>query len=95
MTGIATPFAFEYIPGTWLSGVDLAKGASTVKNGNTGITGQVNAEIVKPDLDKPLFVNVFSSTEGRGEVNVHLNKRAKRPPTASCSTAHLWKTTGT
>ncbi len=77
MTGIATPFAFEYIPGTWLSGVDLAKGASTVKNGNAGITGQVNAEIVKPDLDKPLFVNVFSSTEGRGEVNVHLNKKGK------------------
>ena len=75
MTGIATPFAFEFIPGTWLSGVDLAKGASTVKNGNTGITGQVNAEIVKPDTDKPLFVNVFSSTEGRGEVNVHLNKK--------------------
>ncbi|MFN0213482.1 MAG: TonB-dependent receptor domain-containing protein [Saprospiraceae bacterium] len=77
MSGIATPFAFEYIPGTWLSGVDLAKGASTVKNGNTGITGQVNAEIVKPDTDKPLFVNVFSSTEGRGEVNVHLNKKGE------------------
>lgn len=75
MTGIATPFAFEYLPGTWLSGVDLAKGASTVKNGNTGITGQVNAELVKPDTDKPLFVNVFSSTEGRGEVNVHLNRK--------------------
>lgn len=77
MTGIATPFAFEYIPGTWLSGVDLAKGASTVKNGNTGISGQVNAEIVKPDTDNPLFVNVFSSTEGRGEVNVHLNKKGE------------------
>lgn len=77
MTGIATPFALEYIPGTWLSGVDLAKGASTVKNGNAGITGQVNVEIAKPDTDKPLFVNVFSSTEGRGEVNVHLNKKGE------------------
>lgn len=77
MTGIATPFAFEYIPGTWLSGVDLAKGASTVKNGNTGITGQVNVEIEKPDVGKPVFVNVFSSTEGRGEVNVHLNKKGE------------------
>jgi outer membrane receptor for ferrienterochelin and colicins len=77
MTGIATPYAFEYIPGTWLSGVDLAKGASSVKNGNGGITGQVNAEIVKPDIDKPLFVNMFTSTEGRGEVNVHLNKKGK------------------
>lgn len=77
MTGIATPFAFEYIPGTWLSGVDLAKGASTIKNGNAGITGLVNVELAKPDLDKPLFVNVFSSTEGRGELNVHLNKKGE------------------
>lgn len=77
MTGIATPFAFEYIPGTWLSGIVLAKGASTVKTGNNGITGQVNADLVKPQSDKPLFVNMFTSTEGRGEVNVHLNKKGK------------------
>jgi len=75
MGGIATPFAFEYVPGTWLDGIQLAKGASTVKNGNTGITGQINAEIVKPHLDKPVFVNGFTSTEGRGEVNVHLNNK--------------------
>ncbi|MBP6826781.1 MAG: TonB-dependent receptor, partial [Saprospiraceae bacterium] len=77
MSGIATPFGFEFIPGTWLEGIQLAKGASTVKNGNAGITGQINAELVKPHLDKPLFVNVFTSTEGRGEVNVHLNKKGK------------------
>ncbi|HMX39188.1 MAG TPA: carboxypeptidase-like regulatory domain-containing protein, partial [Saprospiraceae bacterium] len=52
MTGIATPFALEYIPGTWLHGIVLAKGASTVKNGYTGITGQVNADLVKPFQDK-------------------------------------------
>lgn len=79
MGGIATPFAFEYIPGTWLDGIQLAKGASTVKNGYTGITGQINAELVKPHLDKPVFVNGFTSTEGRGEVNVHLNKKGKGP----------------
>ena len=77
MGGIATPFAFEYLPGTWLNGIVLAKGASTVKNGNAGISGQINADLVKPNLDKPLFVNFFSSTEGRGELNVHLNKAGK------------------
>lgn len=77
MNGIATPFAFEYIPGTWLEGIVLAKGASTVKNGYTGITGQINADLVKPQSDKPVFVNVFTSTEGRGEVNLHLNKKLK------------------
>lgn len=77
MGGIATPFAFEYVPGTWLDGIQLAKGASSVKNGYAGITGQINAELVKPHLDKPLFVNAFSSTEGRGELNIHLNKKGK------------------
>ena len=77
MTGIATPFAFEYIPGTWLTGIVLAKGASTVKTGNNGITGQVNADLVKPQSDSPVFVNLFTSTEGRGEVNLHLNKKGE------------------
>jgi hypothetical protein len=78
MGGIATPFAFEYIPGTWLDGIQLAKGASTVKNGNAGISGQINTELVKPHLDKPVFVNAFTSTEGRGELNVHLNNKGKK-----------------
>lgn len=77
MNGIATPFAFEYIPGTWLEGIQLAKGASSVKNGYAGITGQINAELVKPHLDKPVFINAFTSTEGRGELNVHLNHKGK------------------
>ena len=72
MGGIATPFAFEYIPGTWLGSIQLAKGASTVKNGYTGISGQINAEIVKPKLDKPLYVNAFSSTEGREIGRAHV-----------------------
>ncbi len=75
MTGIATPFAFEMIPGTWLQGIVLAKGASSVKNGNNGITGQINADLVKPLSDKPLFVNLFTSSEGRGEANIHWNKK--------------------
>ncbi len=74
LTGIATPFAFEMIPGTWLSGILLAKGASTVVNGYNGITGQINADLVKPLSDKPLFVNVFTSSEGRAEANIHINK---------------------
>jgi outer membrane receptor for ferrienterochelin and colicins len=77
MTGIAAPFAFEFIPGTWLNGIVLAKGASSVKNGNNGITGQINTDLVKPQSDKPLFINAFTSTEGRGELNVHLNNKGK------------------
>lgn len=78
MGGIATPFAMEYIPGTWLDGIALAKGASTVKNGFAGISGQINAELMRPEIDKPFFLNLFTSSEGRGEMNVHLNKKGKQ-----------------
>lgn len=77
LQGIATPYAFEYVPGTWLNGIQLAKGASSVRQGFAGITGQINADLVKPTQDKPLFVNAFTSTEGRGELNVHLNRRGE------------------
>ncbi len=77
LQGITTPYALEYLPGTWLSNIQLAKGASTVKNGFSGISGQINAELVKPNQDEPVFVNAFTSTEGRGELNIHLNKRGQ------------------
>ncbi len=77
LQGIATPYSFEYLPGTWLHGIQLAKGASSVRQGFAGISGQINAELVKPSQDKPLFINAFTSTEGRGELNVHLNSRGK------------------
>lgn len=74
-TGLGSPLALEYIPGTWVSGIQVSKGASTVQNGPQSITGQINTELVKPWNDKRLFVNLFGSTIGRGEINVHANQK--------------------
>ncbi len=74
-TGLGSPLALEYIPGTWVQGIQVSKGTSTVQNGPQSITGQINIELVKPWQDKPLFINLFGSTTERGEVNVHWNKR--------------------
>ncbi len=73
ITGLGSAFAMEYIPGTWLSGIQIAKGPSTVQNGYQAITGQINAELVKPFEDDRLFINLYTSTFGRTEANVHLN----------------------
>ena len=72
--GLATPYALEYIPGTWLRGIDISKGAGSVKNGFQAITGQINTEIEKPGEAKKVFVNLFGEQTGRMEANVHLNK---------------------
>ncbi|MBK8490661.1 MAG: TonB-dependent receptor [Saprospirales bacterium] len=74
LNGLAAPYALEYIPGTWLESIQIAKGAGSVVSGPSAITGQINAELVKPWEDKPLFVNLFGSTMNRGEANIHLNK---------------------
>ena len=75
VTGLGSAFVMEYIPGTWLSSIQISKGASTVQNGYNSITGQINSELVKPYEDKRLFVNLYGSTFGRGEANVHLNHK--------------------
>lgn len=75
--GLAQPYAMELVPGTWLSGILVSKGASTVMNGFGGFTGSINVDLQKPFEDKPLFINGFWSNEGRGELNLHLNKILK------------------
>lgn len=74
LNGLASPYALEYIPGTWLESIQIAKGAGSVESGFSAIAGQINAELMKPWEDNPLFVNLFGSTMSRGEANVHLNK---------------------
>ena len=73
-TGLAQPLALDYIPGTWVKGIQISKGTSTVQTGPQAMTGQINAELLKPFEDKPVFVNLFGSTVERGEANIHLNK---------------------
>ncbi len=73
LTGLGSAFNMEYIPGTWLHSLQIAKGAGSVMTGYQAITGQLNTELIKPFEDDPLFINIYGSTFGRSEVNVHLN----------------------
>ncbi len=72
--GLAMPYALEYLPGTWLKGIDINKGVGSVKNGFQSITGQINTQLVQPGEDAPVFINLFGENTGRMETNVHLNK---------------------
>ncbi len=75
MTGLGSAFSLEYLPGTWLSGIQISKGTGTVQNGYQSIAGQINSELVKPFEDKKVFLNLYGSTFGRGEANLHLNHK--------------------
>ena len=75
--GAAAPFSLGYIPGTWMHSIQVSKGAATVKNGYESITGQINVEYLKPQLDEELDVNLFVDShlkiEANAEGNYHFN----------------------
>ena len=74
LAGLGSPLALEFIPGTWLDGISISKGAGSVQSGYNSITGQINSELKKPFQDHPLFVNLFANAGGRTEANVHINE---------------------
>ncbi len=67
--GLAQSFGLEYIPGPWMSSIQVSKGTSSVINGYEAITGQINVEYLKPQTSSPISVNAMLNTELHAEVN--------------------------
>ncbi|MEI7500685.1 MAG: TonB-dependent receptor [Bacteroidota bacterium] len=68
--GLATPYGLNYIPGSWMESIQIAKGTSSVIQGYESITGQINVEYKKPETSEKLFVNLFGNSNLRFEANV-------------------------
>ena len=47
MRGLSAPFGLGYVPGSWMSAIQVSKGAASVINGYESITGQINTEFKK------------------------------------------------
>ena len=73
--GLVAPIALDLVPGTWLSAIQIGKGAASVQTGPAALTGQVNTELEKPDAADRLFVNLFAGGTGRFEGNVHTARK--------------------
>jgi len=67
--GLKTTFGLNYLPGTWIQSIDLSKGQSSVVNGYESIAGAINVELAKPDTTDKYFLNTYSNSQGRFEVN--------------------------
>ncbi|MDB5241900.1 MAG: TonB-dependent receptor, partial [Spirosoma sp.] len=72
--GLATTFGLNYIPGTWITSIDVGKGAGSVVNGYESMSGQMNIELQKPDSPDKLFLNGYANSFGRIEGNVNWSK---------------------
>jgi len=68
--GLNSVYGLNFTPGTWVSSIDVGKGAGSVVNGYESITGQINVELQKPETSERLFVNGYLNQMGRGELNV-------------------------
>ena len=71
--GVASPYSLDYVPGPWMSGIQVSKGASSVKNGYESITGQTNVEYLKPDDEEGVTLNLYGNTKSRMDANADAN----------------------
>ena len=68
--GLAQNFGLEYIPGPWMSSIQVSKGTSSVINGYEATSGQINVELLKPQIQNPLSLNLMVNSEAMGEINL-------------------------
>ncbi|MEX2349481.1 MAG: carboxypeptidase-like regulatory domain-containing protein, partial [Flavobacteriaceae bacterium] len=71
--GASQAYGLSFIPGTWVESIQISKGAGSVINGYESIAGQINAELQKPSTDERFFLNAYGGSDGRLELNNHLN----------------------
>jgi outer membrane receptor for ferrienterochelin and colicin len=71
--GASQAYGLSFIPGTWVESIQITKGSGSVVNGFESITGQINAELVKPATDHKFFLNLYGATSERLELNTHFN----------------------
>ncbi len=68
--GLAQTFGLEYIPGPWMQSIQVSKGTSSVINGYEATSGQINVELLKPQTQNPLAVNLMVNSELMAEANI-------------------------
>lgn len=68
--GLATAYGLNFIPGRWISGIQLTKGGSSVTNGYESITGQINTELLKFNKKPETSLNFYADNNGRTEANI-------------------------
>ena len=68
--GLAQNFGLEYIPGPWMNSIQVSKGTSSVINGYEATSGQINVELLKPNTQNPLSINLMFNSDVMGEANI-------------------------
>lgn len=73
--GMAAVSGLGYVPGPWVRGIQISKGAGSVVNGFESIAGQINAVHRDPFDEERLYLNGYVNQAGRVEGNAIANAR--------------------
>jgi len=73
--GLAAIYGLGYIPGTWMSSIQVTKGMGPVINGYESIAGQINVELKKPEDEEKFFLNIYGNESGRAELNLNFSQK--------------------
>lgn len=76
MRGISGIYGLAFIPGPWMESIQVTKGSGSVVNGYESTTGQINIELLKPDVDETprFYLNLFRELNGNSEINTHFKR---------------------
>jgi len=69
LRGLSASYGLNYIPGSWVESIQVAKGTGSVVNGFESLSGQINVELYKPETADKLFWNTYVSSTGTVENN--------------------------
>lgn len=69
LRGLAATYGLNYIPGSWIESIQIAKATGSVTNGFQALTGQINTELYKPETIDGFFWNSYLSSVGMIENN--------------------------
>jgi len=67
--GLASRSGLQFIPGAWMSAIDINKGAGSVVNGYESITGQINVTYAPMERGEKALLNLYGNQAGRMEGN--------------------------
>ena len=69
LRGLAASYGLNFIPGSWVESIQITKAAGSVTNGFQSLTGQINAELFKPETIDGFFWNSYLNSIGMVENN--------------------------
>lgn len=81
--GLAVVEGLMLIPGDWVNGIAISKGAGSVVGGYESITGEIHVGLMNPMNAPKLHVNLYQNESGRTEFN-HVSRH---------EISRRWKTT--